>query len=143
MSEKTTTWATSLLTELLTTSDAMSGSLGSSLYVALLKSTGTTAAGSMTNELNTTDNPQYTRVAVARTGSDWSVTGGVGSNDNAITWAQQTSGSSTTVTFAAVCKGSTIATDDALYFTPLTTNRTLSTGVTLEIEAGDLTITES
>ena len=95
------------------------------------------AAGAITNECDYTG---YAAVAVARSTAGWTTTTGVCTNDAAITFAECTAGSNT-VTYFGICKTSTG--DDMVYSGALTTSRAVSSGITPEFAAGDITITEA
>jgi hypothetical protein len=141
MSDKTNAFETDLLEYLFdNTSLALDGT---NVWVALCTTPGPTETGDMSTEITLSEHAQYTRVAVARTGAGFAVSGGVATNAANITWAQMATGTGGTVTHAAICKGSTIATNDALYFTAVAVSRAFSAGVTLQIDTGDLTITEA
>lgn len=83
----------------------------------------------------------YTRVAVARQASGWTVSSGACSNTAAITFPQCTGGSETVGAFA-ICKAGTTGVDDQIYWGTLTSPLAVSSGITPEFAIGDLDITE-
>jgi len=108
-----------------------------SFYIALLTGTPTDSGG-MSLEADYTG---YARQAVARGGAQWSVTGGVASNDNVITFAECTGGSNT-ITYFAICKADVEGVEDAIYYGALAASRVVSSGITPSFAAGAITVTE-
>lgn len=82
----------------------------------------------------------YARVAVARTGVGWSVSGNTASNAATISFPECTSGSETVthVSIGTTSSGST----QILYSGALSASRAVSSGITLQFAAGALDITE-
>jgi hypothetical protein len=105
-------------------------------YIALY-----TAAPTDSSQGTETTYTNYARVAVARTSGGWTVAAGACSNTAAITFPQ------CGVTGATLCAFSinlsdVETTDDAIYWGDLTSNLTVSSGVTPEFAIGDLDVTE-
>jgi hypothetical protein len=95
-------------------------------------------AGAMTNECDYTG---YARKTVARGAAQWTVTDDTVVNDNVITF-DACGGGSNTVTYFGICKADVEGVTDMIYSAQLTAPRTVSTGITPEFAAGDLTVTE-
>ena len=96
--------------------------------------------GSMTNEADYTGYNVIgggSEVTVARTSAAWSVTTGVASNDAVVTFPEATGGSNTITHFSI----HSLIDDAMLGFGALTASLAVSTGITPEFAAGDLTIT--
>lgn len=108
-----------------------------SLYVALHTGDPGETGNQSTSEAAYTS---YARVAVARSGAGWTVSGNAVSNTAAITFPACT-GSSSTCTHFSVGYESSGATK-ILYYGALSASLAVSTGITPEIPAGDLDITE-
>lgn len=107
------------------------------LYVALHTADPTDAGNQTSSEIAYTS---YARVAVARSGSGWTVSGNTCTNAGAITFPACT-GSSGTATHFSV--GSLSSGAGVIYHHgALTTPLAISTGITPEFAAGDLDITE-
>ena len=126
------------------------GVLGSatagSLYIALAEGDPGEAGDLVTNELTLAEYGQYARVAVARSTAGWIVSGTAPtqvSNDAAVTFAEMTTGTGVTASYFAICTGSTIATDDALYIGTLTTPLAISNNITPSFAIGVLVIEEA
>jgi hypothetical protein len=83
----------------------------------------------------------YARVAVARSGAGFTVTGNSVSNAAAVTFGACTSGTPTATHFA-ICKAGTRDIDDAIYWADLTASLAISAGITPEFAIGQLTVTE-
>lgn len=81
----------------------------------------------------------YARVTVARTTAGWTVTSGVGSNDNAITFPQCTGGSNTITHFSV----GTGVSNKLLWSGALNASLAVSNLITPSFAAGALTITET
>lgn len=117
-----------------------------SLYIALLTGDPGEAGDIINNEVDTGggEYAQYTRIAVARNGTTgWETDGGNGlQNKSEIAFPEMTSGSNVTIQYVAICTGSTVQTDDALYYAAVDSNLLVSSGVTPTIAAGSLVITE-
>lgn len=82
----------------------------------------------------------YARVAVARDGTGWTVSGGQVTNDGAITFPEATGGSET-ITHFGVGTDET-GTGKLLYSGALDASLAVSAGITPEFAAGALTVTE-
>ena len=133
-------------TTLATIGDA-TGLVGStvdgSLYVALLSGDPGAAGDLVNNELTVAEYGQYTRIAVGRA-AGWEANGSGGyQNAAAITYVVMSTGTGVTATHFAICKESTIATDDAIYYGTLTAPLAISDGITPEFAAGALDVTEA
>lgn len=112
-------------------------STAGSYYIALFTAD-PTDAGTITNECDYTG---YARLAVARSTAGWTTTNGVCVNDAAITFAACTGGTNT-VTHFGICKAGTASVADLIYTGALTASRSVSSGITPEFAAGDITVTE-
>jgi len=106
------------------------------LYIALFTAD-PTETGSIANECNYTN---YARKAVARSSAGWTVTSNVVTNTAAITFV--TAGSSETATHYGICKAGTRAVADLIMYGEFTSPLSISNGVTPQIPAGSLSITE-
>lgn len=82
----------------------------------------------------------YARVAVARSGSGWTVSGNTAQNASTVSFPACTSGSET-VTYVSIGTASS-GTGQILYSGALSASRAVSSGITLQFAAGALTITE-
>jgi hypothetical protein len=82
----------------------------------------------------------YARVAVARSGAGWTVSGNTATNAATISFPECTS-SSETVTYVSIGTASSGA-GQILYSGQLSAPRSVSTGITLQFAAGALDITE-
>lgn len=82
----------------------------------------------------------YARVAVARSGSGWSVSGSTGTNAATAAFPECTSGSET-VTHVSLGTASSGA-GQILYKGALNASRSVSSGITLQFNASGLSITE-
>lgn len=112
-------------------------STAGSFYIALF--TGDpTESGLSSNECVYTG---YARVAVARSTSGWTVTGDTVVNTAAITFGACTGGSETATHFG-VCLEDVESTDDLIYHGSLDSGLAISSGITPEFAAGDLSVTE-
>ncbi|MCA9980951.1 MAG: hypothetical protein KDD89_08960 [Anaerolineales bacterium] len=107
------------------------------LYVSLHTADVGEAGDQTTNEATYTS---YARVAVARSGSGWTVTANAVENASAITFPTATGGSNTITHFAVGTDSS--GTGKVLYKGALAASLAVSSGVTPEFAAGDLDITE-
>lgn len=112
-------------------------SAAGSLYVSLHTADPGEAGSQSTSEAGYTS---YARVAVARTAGGWTVAANAVSNTAAITFPAATGGSSLVTHFG-------VGTDPSgagklLYKGALTPNITVTSGITPQIPAGDLDITE-
>ncbi len=105
-----------------------------SLYVSLHTSDPGEAGTQSTNEISYTG---YARVAVARSGSGWTVSGNQVSNAGTITFGECTAGSGTATHFAVgvATSGSTAI----LFSGSLSSSRSISSGITPLFNAGALT----
>lgn len=81
----------------------------------------------------------YARVAVARSGAGWTVSGDTVTNAALVTFTEATSGSETITDFAIM---TAITSGDMLYYTTLDTSRLVNTGVTVEFAIGALQVVE-
>ena len=107
------------------------------LYVSLHTGDPGEAGDQTTNECTYTS---YARVAVARSGSGWTVSGNAVSNAAAITFPQATGGSETATYFAVGTASS--STGKILYSGALSASLAISSGITPEFAIGDLDVTE-
>lgn len=82
----------------------------------------------------------YARVAVARSGVGWTVSGATAQNAATISFPECTSGSET-VTYVSIGTASSGA-GQILYSGALSASRSVSSGITLQFAAGALQITE-
>ena len=112
-------------------------SVAGSLYIAL-HTADPTDTGSMAAEADYTG---YARKAVARTAAAWSESGGTVTNDAAITFNPCTGGTNT-ITHFSICKAGTAGVADAIYTGAVTPNIAISNGITPEVSAGQLSVTE-
>lgn len=112
-------------------------STAGSLYVALHTADPGEAGTATTNETAYTS---YARVAVARSGAGWTVSGNAVSNAAAITFPACTGGSST-ITHWSITDTSS-GSSDILYKGAFAASLAVSSGITPNIPAGDLDITE-
>ena len=81
----------------------------------------------------------YARVGVARNASGWAVSGNV-SNASAIAFPTCVSGTSDTAVAFGIHKASGVNVDDAILWGALSSNLTISAGVTPEFAIGDLSV---
>lgn len=81
----------------------------------------------------------YARVPIARTTAGWTVTSGIGDNDNVVTFGQCTAGSST-ITHFGVGTGATGA--GKLLWSGTTNSLAVTAGITPTFPVGDLNVTE-
>lgn len=147
MSAKTDAFENSLLDLIFTNADlagigdatGLQGStVAGSLYVSLHTSSPGETGNQTTNECTYTS---YARVAVARSGSGWTVTGDTVSNAAAVTFPEATGGSETATHFGIGTDSS--GTGNLLYHGALDTSRAISAGVTPEFAIGALDVTEA
>jgi hypothetical protein len=108
-----------------------------SLYVALHTADPGEAGNQSTSEANYTG---YARVAVARSGAGWTVSGNAVSNAAAVTFGACTAGSST-CTYFSVGKEASGATA-LLYSGALSASLAVTAGITPSFAIGELDITE-
>jgi hypothetical protein len=108
-----------------------------SLYVSLHTGDPGEAGEQTTNECAYTS---YARVAVARSGVGWTVSGNAVTNAAEIAFPAATGGSETATHFG-VGTSSTGGTEMLLFKGALAVNRAISSGVTPKFAAGDLDIT--
>ncbi len=109
-----------------------------SLYVALFTAD-PTETGAFTNEATYTS---YARVAVARSGAGWTVSGATVSNAALVAFPQATGGTNT-ITHAAIVKtlaGTTAS--DMIIYGPLNASLSVSTGVTPQFAIGAISFEE-
>lgn len=109
-----------------------SGTAGS-LYIALL-----TVAPTDSTAGTECDYTGYARVAVARTSGGWTISGNNASNTAAITFGQCSAGDADTAVAFAIFTASTGG--DMLFWGDLTSNLTISVGVTPEFAIGALDV---
>lgn len=81
----------------------------------------------------------YARQAVPRNISNWTVSGNLATNTNAVTFPECTSGSETITGFGIM---TAVSAGDLLYWGNVDTSRAVATGVTLEFAAGAIDVTE-
>jgi hypothetical protein len=118
-------------------SDGLRGSTtAGSLYIALYSGAPSDSAAG--TEITYTG---YARVAVARSGAGWTVSGNACSNTAVVTFGLCTGGTPTATHFA-ICKAGTRDTDDAIYWADLTSSLAISNGITPEFAIGDIDVTE-
>jgi hypothetical protein len=108
-----------------------------SLYVSLHTSDPGEAGDQTTNE---TSYGSYARVAVARSGAGWTVSGNAVSNAAAITFPACASGTPTISHFAIGTASS--STGKILYKGALSSSLAVSTGITPSFAIGELDVTE-
>jgi len=118
-----------------------SGILGStadgSFYIALFTAD-PSDSGLVTNEC---DYIGYSRKAVVRTASGWTISGNQVSNAALISFDPCTGGSNTATHFG-ICKGSSSGVADLIYHSNLATSRTIEDGVTPEFAIGAIAVIE-
>lgn len=143
---KSNTWENDLLLLLFNNTNASligdatglrASTTAGSLYVSLHTADPGEGGSQNTSEASYTS---YARVAVARSAGGWTVSGNAVSNTSAITFPAATGGSSL-VTYFGVGTDSSGA-GKLLYKGALTPNITVTSGITPQIPAGDLDITE-
>lgn len=105
-----------------------------SFYIALHSSDPGEAGNQTTNEVSYTG---YGRVAVARSGSGFTVSGNQVSNAATITFGECTSGSATATHFSVGTAAS--STGSIIYRGALSASRSISAGITPLFAAGSLT----
>jgi hypothetical protein len=146
MTVKTNSWENALLALLFNNTDAANigdatglrgSSVAGSLYVSLHTSDPGEAGDQTTNEAAYTS---YARVAVARSGAGWTVSGNLATNAGAVTFPTATGGSATCthVGIGTASSGAGVL----LYKGPLTASLAVSSGITPAFAAGALDITE-
>lgn len=108
-----------------------------SLYVALHTADPGEAGSQSTSEVSV---GSYARVAVSRSGGQWTVASGAASNANAVTFPAGTSGSQTATHFSVGTASSGAGV--LLYSGALTSSAPVGTGITPSFGAGTLSITE-
>lgn len=143
---KTNTWENDLLLLLFNNTDAtligdaaglQNSATAGSLYVSLHTADPGEAGTQTTNEAAYTS---YARVAVARSAGGWTVASNAVANTAAITFPAATGGSSLVTHFGV---GTDVSgAGKLLYKGALTPSITVTTGITPQIPAGDLDITE-
>lgn len=106
------------------------------LYVSLHTGSPADTGDQTTNECAYTS---YARVAVARSGSGWTTTSGQVVNDAAVTFPQATGGSETATHFG-IGTGSS-GTGKLIVWGALNGSLAISSGITPEFGAGDLSVT--
>lgn len=112
-------------------------STAGSLYIALHTANPDEAGNQSTSEVSYTG---YARVAIARSGSAWTVTNNSAVNAAAVTFGQCSSGTPTATHFSVGVASS--STGKILYKGALSAPLAISSGVTPEFAAGQLNITE-
>lgn len=116
--------------------NAASGPL-TNLYISLHTADPGEGGDQTTSEATYTS---YTRVAVARTGSGWTVTDNAVANASTITFPTATGGSNTVTHFAV---GTALSgTGKILYKGALTASLAVSNGIAPQFASGELDITE-
>ena len=140
---KTNSFETDFLELLFNNTDVINigdaaGLLGSaaagSLYIALTTTTPTDSAAG--TEANYTG---YARIAVARSGAGWTVSGNNCSNAAAVTFGENTAGSSTVTHFEIY---TAVTSGDRLMYGALDSSLAITSGITPEFAIGDLDIIE-
>lgn len=108
-----------------------------SLYIGLITAVTDGEAGTVTEATF----GSYARQAVARASGagGWTVTNNVATNFDAVTFPEATSGNETITHFGI---WDSLTTGTLLYWGTVGTNRTVTTGVTVEFAAGAITVTE-
>lgn len=117
---------------------AYSWNANSSLYISLHTGDPGEAGNQTTSECAF---GSYARVAVARSGSGFTVSGDTASNAAVIAFPECTSGSET-VTHVAIGTAAS-STGQIIYKGALTASRAVSSGITLQFAIGALTVTEA
>jgi hypothetical protein len=100
-----------------------------------------TTAPTASTEGTETVYTNYARVAVARSGAGWTVSGNNCYNTAAITFNQCGATGATLCAFS-INIGGTENDDDAIYWGDLTSNLAVSSGITPEFAVGDLDVYE-
>ena len=116
---------------------AFSWDANASLYLSLHTADPGEGGNQTTSEATYTS---YARVAVARSGSGWTVTGNQASNAALVQFPQATGGTNT-ITYVAVGTAST-GTGQLLYSGALNSSLSVSSGIQPQFSSGALTITE-
>lgn len=116
---------------------AFSWDANANLYLSLHTADPGEGGNQTTSEATYTS---YARVAVARSGSGWTVTGNQASNAALVQFPQATGGTST-ITYVAVGTAST-GTGQLLYSGALNSSLSVSSGIQPQFSSGALTITE-
>lgn len=111
-------------------------STAGSLYISLATADYTETGTQSSNEANYTG---YARVAVARSGSGWTVSGNSASNTAPVTFEACTAGSSTVTHFGVGTDSS--GTGNLLFSGALTSSLAISNGITPSFAIGALTVT--
>lgn len=114
-----------------------SSSPATDIYISLHTGDPGEAGNQSTNEATYTS---YARVAVARNGGGWTISGNNCSNTAAITFPQCTGGSETITHFGVGVSVS--GTGYLMYYGALTSSLAVSNGITPEFAIGDLDINE-
>ena len=108
-----------------------------SFYVALF-TTDPTDSGTVTGECTYTG---YARIAVARSGVGWTVSGNNASNAAAVTFDECTAGSNTATHFG-ICKAGTASVQDLVFHGDLDSSLAISTGIIPEFIIGAIDVNE-
>jgi len=116
---------------------AFSWDANTDLYLSLHTADPGEAGNQTTNEATYTS---YARVAVARSGSGWTVSGNQASNAALVQFPQATGGTNT-ITYVAVGTA-TSGTGQLLYSGALNSSLSVSSGIQPQFAIGALTITE-
>jgi hypothetical protein len=116
---------------------AFSWDANANLYLSLHTADPGEGGNQTTSEATYTS---YARVAVARSGSGWTVTGNQASNAALVQFPQATGGTNT-ITYVAVGTAST-GTGQLLYSGALNSSLSVSSGIQPQFSSGALTITE-
>ena len=107
------------------------------LYVALHTADPTESGVQSSSEISYTG---YARVAVARSGAGWTVSGNAATNAAAITFPQCAGGSGTATHFSVGTRMT--GAGELLYIGALDASLAISNGITPNFAAGDLDVTE-
>lgn len=111
-----------------------------SFYIALCSGDPGETGDLANNEITAAEYGQYARVAVARSGAGWTVSGANVSNAAAVTFAEMTSGTGVTATHFAICEADTELTNDAILYGALDSGLAISNGITPEFAIGELDV---
>ena len=148
---KTNSWESDVLSLLFNNTDAtligdaaglQNSAAAGSLYVSLHTADPGEAGTQLTSEAAYTS---YARVAVARSGAGWTVSGSAPTqvvNAAAITFPACTGSSSLVTHFGIGCVDLATGAGKLLYKGALTPNITITTGITPQIPLGGLVVTE-
>lgn len=147
MSAKSDAWENALMLLLFNNTNAANigdatglrgATTAGSFFIALHTADPGEAGNQTTNEISYTG---YARVAVARSGSGWTVTAGAATNAAEIAFGACTAGSGTATHFSVGTASS--GTGSIVYSAALTASRAISAGITPRFAATTLTVTEA